>query len=230
MLEKLLSNLPNDRPAVIHSDLLIFGKKLKTIYKKIPDHFEKHFKNGFCVPSFTFNKKGVNFDKFDNESGALTNIFLQKKDYKRTINPLHSYVLNAKTKIKNTNQSFGKNSIYEYFIKRNFYWINFGADIKSGFSIFHHSEAIAKVSYRKEIILDRSIIYKNKIFKFKYKYFARKKKNIKTSFKKAVNDLLKENFLKKIYLNNKIIYFGETKKIHLFVLKKIKEDQNYLLK
>ena len=230
MLQKLLSKLPNDRPAVIHSDLLIFGKSLKIIYKKIPENFEKYFKKGFYLPSFTFNKRNINFDKFVNESGALSNIFLRRRGYKRTINPLHSYVLKTKSPTaKKFVKSFGKNSIYELFTNENLYWINFGADIKSGFSIFHHSEAVAKVFYRKEITLDRSIIYRNKVTKFKYRYFARKRKNLKISFNQAVNDLLEENLLKKIYFNKKFIYFGESKKIHLFVLKKLIQNDRYLL-
>ena len=63
MIESLLKKLPNNKPAIIHSDFLVFGKKIILYKDKIKYLFEKHFKNGLFMPNFTFEReKIINFD------------------------------------------------------------------------------------------------------------------------------------------------------------------------
>src|SRR6056300_1092166 len=193
MLENILEKIPNDNPVVIHSDLLIFGKTLNDLKSELPLSLEKYFDKGIFLPSFTLKNNCSNFDNNDNESGSLTNLFIKKKNFKRTFNPMHSYIYNNHFIIEKKYfiKSFGKKSIFEFFNKNNFNWINLGANVKSGFSIFHHCEEIAKVKYREYMPLNRSIIYKKKFYNFNYKYFGRKDLSLNTDYNIAVSDLIK---------------------------------------
>lgn len=126
----------------------------------------------------------MNFDKHESSFGALTNLFINDKKYKRILNPVHSYIYNNHVLKKNFNTtSFGNKSIFQYFYDLNFTWVNFGSKHNQGYTLFHHSEVLNKVKYRKKIKFSKIIIYKKKTIKIDYNYFARKKK-ISYNFKK----------------------------------------------
>ena len=130
MIESLIKKLPNNKPAIIHSDFLVFGKKILLYKDKIKYLFEKHFENGLFIPSFTFGKKKIiNFDKNQLSIGGLSNLFIKDKKISRIVNPVHSYMY-LNIKIKNnksfTDRSFGIGSIFDYFVQNNMNWVNFG--------------------------------------------------------------------------------------------------------
>lgn len=232
-LKKILSKIPNNYPTVIHSDLLSLGKYLLNNQDEIKNTFIKHFSKGILIPAFNLNKKKIlRFDKFEHSMGALTNMFIKKKNFFRILNPIHSYIFSKITIKKNIfkNKSFGNNSIFDLFYKKNFMWVNFGASNNEGFTLFHHAESICNVPYRYKVFFKRTIISKINKKKILYEYFARKRL-ISYNFDKAVNDMLKNKILKKINIKeNYFIIYGHCTPILNFIVKKIKKSNNYLLK
>jgi len=235
MIESLLKKLPNNKPAIIHSDFLVFGKKIILYKDKIKYLFEKHFKNGLFMPSFTFEReKIINFDKkLPITKGGLANLFIKNKKIPRTINPIHSY-LYFNIKVKNnksfTDRSFGNGSIFDYFIRNNMNWINFGPSNNNSWTIFHHVETLCNVSYRKKIKFNRTIIHKNKKKKISYNYFERRSSNIKPNFDLAVKEMINDKILTRINSYDKNIIFGNCKQIVDYCIIKMKKNEKYLIK
>ena len=227
-----IRKIPNKNPVIIHSDLLLFGKKILNKKIELKRILIKHFKKGFFIPAFNFGKKKtIRFDKFDHSMGSLTKIFINEKNTKRSLNPVHSYIYkNIKfDSNKYKNNSFGEKSIFNYFYQKKMLWINLGASNDSSFTIFHHAEDICNVSYRKRISFKRKIINKKKI-QIKYFYFARKKKLIYDN-NKVVRIMIKNKILKEIILkNNYIITYGNFVNILDFLVNKIKKNEKFLLK
>ena len=235
MIENLLKKLPNNKPAVIHTDFLVFGKKIILYKDKIKYLFKKHFKNGLFIPSFTFEKKKIiNFDKkLPITKGGLANLFIKNKNISRTINPVHSY-LYFNIKVKNnksfTDRSFGNGSIFDYFVQNNMNWINFGPSNNNSWTIFHHIETLCNVSYRKKIKFNRIIIHKNKKKKISYNYFERESSNIKPNFDLAVKEMINDKVLTRINFYDKNIIFGNCKQIVDYCIIKMKKNEKYLIK
>ena len=227
-----IKKIPNTNPVIVHSDLLLFGKKILTKKNKLKELLLSHFKNGIFIPSFYLGKKKIiRFDKSEHTMGLLTKIFIIDKKIKRTLNPIHSYLYgNIKLNPKMCmNSSFGHKSLFEYFYQKNMIWINLGAENNAGFTIFHHAEDICNVRYRKRVFFTRKIFYKKKI-QIKFFYFARKKE-IKYDFDKVVKIMIKKQILKEITLKNKYkITYGESAKIIDFLILKITKNENFLLK
>ena len=234
MIESLIKKLPNNRPAIIHSDLLVFGKKILFYKDKIKYLLEKHFKNGLFIPSFTFGKKKIiNFDKHELSMGGLPNLFIKDKKVSRIINPVHSYMY-INIKLKNnesfTNRSFGSGSIFDYFSKNNMNWINFGPTNNNSWTIFHHIETLCNVFYRKKIKIKKTVIYRNKKKKIFYNYFARRYSNIKLNFDLAVREMIKDKVLARINFEDKNILFGNCNEIINYSISKIKKNEKYFIK
>ena len=234
MIESLIKKLPNNKPAIIHSDFLVFGKKILLYKDRIKYLFEEHFKKGLFIPSFTFGKKKIiNFDKNQLSINGLSNLFIKDKKISRIVNPVHSYMY-LNIKIKNnksfTDRSFGNGSIFDYFVQNNMTWINFGPSNNNSWTIFHHIETLCNVFYRKKIKFNRTIIYKNKNKKIFYNYFARRYSNIKPNFDLAVKEMIKDKVLTAINFYNKNIIFGNCKEIVNYSILKIKKNAKYFIK
>lgn len=237
MFENLIKKLPNDKPAIIHSDFIVFGKKILFYKKRIKYLFEKHFKNGLFIPSFNlFDKKTkiINFDKYQYfPITGLSNFFIKDKKITRIINPMHSYMY-CNIKIQNNksfiNKSFGNGSIFDYFVKNNMNWINFGPRNNDAWTIFHHIETLCNVYYRKEIKIKKTIIYKKKRKKIIYDYFARRHSNIKLNFDLAVKEMIKDKVLTAINYYDKNIIFGNCNDIVNYCILKIKKKEKYFIK
>ena len=231
-MKKIFNTLPKKDPVIIHSDLLILGKKMLKDKKKLKKIFLKNFSRGLFIPSFNLNKqKNIRFDKFENSMGGLTNLFIKDKKFKRTVNPIHSYIYTG-YKLNNLDfqkSSFSENSIFNFFSKKKFFWINLGAVNNQGYTIFHHAEELCKVKYRKYIFIKKKIILKKKKYSFIYKYYSRKRK-IRYNFDKAINDMNKAKIIKIFKINNHTISFGKCNEITNFLCNKLNKNKNYLIK
>lgn len=231
-MKKILNKIPNKRPVVIHSDLLSFGREFIKVKKRLRSIIYKHFDKGIAIPAFVFNsKKIVDFNKKEHSLGGLTNLFISDNNFKRTLNPIHSYIINKKISIdhKYYKNSFGINSIFDYFYKKNFLWVNLGAINNDGFSIFHHAEEICQVNYRKYIFFDKIIKNGKKKKLLKYRYYARKNK-INYNFDKAVKLMIKNKIIRQIKVDKKkLILYGLSKPIVNFLIKKILKNNNFLI-
>ena len=236
--EKL--NLIKNKNFVFHSDLTILGRELSAFKGHLIKYISQEL-NADILAIPAFNLKTNNEDDIDMKSihlsmGSLSAEAVKacnkKKGY-RTPNPIHSYCFFPEIdniKLINNNKSFGNNSIFDFFIKNDFIWINFGAPINSGFSIFHHLENVAKVPYRKQIKFNRNLLIEGKIKSLDFEYYARKNNSFSTNFHPAVKYLIKINALNKININGKSIYFGMSKNISEAILKKLNHEPFFLIK
>jgi len=236
--EKL--NLIKNQNFVFHSDLTILGKELLSLKGNLIKYIFQELKaDNLAIPAFNFktnNKDDIDMKSIDLSMGSLSAEAIkacnEKKGY-RTFNPIHSYCFFPETsniKLINNNKSFGDNSVFDFFIKNDFIWINFGAPINSGFTIFHHLENIAKVPYRKQIKFNRNLLIDGKIKKLCFEYYARKNNSFLQNFSPAVKYLININALNEINVNGKSIYFGSLKNISEAILNKLIIEPYFLIK
>lgn len=209
-LINILNKIPNNHTTVIHSNLLCLGKKTLSHNKDdILKIIQNHFKKKIFLPCFNLTKKKiVNFDNYETTNRGLTTLAIKKTDFKRTLNPTHSYITNY-NKIdleKFKRNSFGKNSIFDFFLKKNFLWVSLGCNPNDGFTILHHFEKKFNVKYRKIIHRKKIIIYNKKKRYFDINYFARKSK-VKNNFNNLVKILIKNKIIKQFKLNNYFISY-----------------------
>ncbi len=232
-------NLIKNKNFVFHSDLTILGRDLQSLKGRLIEYiFQELNADNLAVPAFnlkTNTKDDVDMEAVDLSMGSLPLEGVQacneNKGY-RTPNPIHSYCFFPETsniKLVNNNKSFGVDSVFDFFIKNDYTWINFGAPIDTGFTIFHHLERIASVPYRKKIEFNRNLLTTGKIKKVCFEYFARKDNNFLQNFYPAVKYLIKTKTLNEINVNGKSIYFGSSKKISDAILNKLIKDPFFLM-
>lgn len=238
-LKEKLNSIKNKK-FVFHSDLTIFGKDLPSLKGRLIEFINQELNaDNLAIPAFnlkTNNKDYIDTKSIDLSMGSLpfesVKACNENKGY-RTPNPIHSYCFFPKTKeIKhiNNNKSFGDNSVFDFFIKNDFIWINFGASIDTGFTILHHLENVAKVPYRKKIEFTRYLLTEGKIKKMRFEYYAKKNNIFLQNFHPAVKYLIKINVLEQININGKSIYFGSTKNISDAILNKLNNEPYFLVK
>lgn len=231
-MKKIINTLPKKSPVIIHSNLLILDKKILLNKAKLKKIFLSNFKKGLFIPSFNLTeKKNIRFDKYENSMGSLTNLFIKDNNFKRTINPVHSYIYNNFNLNNQSfkNSSFGKTSIFNYFTINKFFWINFGAENNAGYTIFHHAEEMASVKYRKYVFFKKCIFLKNKKIAVSYRYYSRKK-TINYNFDKAVRDMIQKKIIKSFSTKNGIVSFGKCNEITDFLCNKLSNNERYLIK
>lgn len=232
-------NLIKNRNFVFHSDLTILGREISSLKGHLIKYISQELNaNTLAIPAFnlkTNNKDDIDMKSIDLSMGSLSFEGVQacndKKGY-RTHNPIHSYCFFPDTnniKLINNNKSFGDNSIFDFFIKNDFIWINFGAPINSGFTIFHHLESVAKVPYRKKIEFNRNLLIEGEVKKLCFEYYARKNDSFLQNFHPAIKYLIKINVLNEINVNGKIIYFGSSKNISEAILNKLTNKPYFLV-
>ncbi len=238
ILKKKLK-LITKRNFVFHSDLTILGRELPSLKGRLIEYLSQELDaDNLAIPAFnlkTNSKDHVDMRFVDLSMGSLPVESVQacnkNKGY-RTPNPVHSYCFFPKTndiKLIDNNKSFGKNSVFDFFIKNDFIWINFGASIETGFTLFHHLENIAKVPYRKKIEFNRNLSDGSKIEQMRFEYFARKDNSFSQNFHPAVKYLIKMDALNEISVNEKSIYFGSSKKISEKILDKLSIEPCFLI-
>ena len=164
-------------------------------------------------------------------SGALGNIALNLKDFKRTKNPIYSFAVFGKDRNKICNMShndcFSLNSPFGYIIKNNGKHLFIGIDYTGGFTPAHVAEQVVKVSYRFFKKFTGNCIYeKNKKIKKTVLMYVRKLNlNVMTGINYKFKNILKKNnaFEEK---NHKNIIFNiiNSKISHHLMVKDIKKN------
>ena len=238
-LKERLSLIKN-KNFVFHSDLTILGRELSSLKGHLIKYISQELNaSNLAIPAFnlkTNNEDHIDIKSVDLSMGSLPVEGVQacndKKGY-RTPNPIHSYCFFPKInniKFVNNNKSFGNDSVFDFFIKNDFIWVNFGAPIDSGFTIFHHFETIAKVPYRKKIEFNRNLLIEGKVKKICFEYYARKDNSFLPNFHPAIKYLTNIKVLNEINVNGKLIYFGSSKNISKAILNKLANEPYYLVK
>ena len=231
----------NGKSIVCHSDLTIFGRELAQ-YK---NHFIKGFvdatgvKNIF-IPAFNLNtnhKEIIDLDAPPIAMGALASEAVGLCNQAlaiRTPNPIHSYVVVGETSnlISECRHdlSFGKNSIFDYFIANDSIWLSMGASPDSGFTILHHVEVLASVPYRKWLEFERVITHNGLNQRVKYKYYGREITDLKQNFEPAVNYLIDNRCLFEIQINGRKALIGRAAEIVSLIFEKLIDNPYYLVK
>ena len=224
---------------VFHSDLTILGKDLLLLRGRLIQTLtSKLNQNILAIPAFNLNTNSseqVDIRYIDKSMGALPVAGVEacnlSKGY-RTPNPIHSYSFFPDLKDKdliNNFKSFGPNSVFDYFLKNDFVWVNFGASADSGFTFFHHLECMADVPYREKIIFKRKIRDGSKRETINFEYFARKDNEHKQNFSLAVDYLTKMNAIEVINVSGKSIFIGSLKNISHLILDKLAADPYFFV-
>jgi len=118
---------------------------------------EKIGLNGtLIIPTFNFDFcKGITFDYYNTlpHTGSLAKVAFKRKDFKRTRNPIHSFVVSGKDKENLLNlkhaSSFGIDSPFFYLHKNCAKYLSVGLDFTNlGFTPAHYVEEQVGVTYR----------------------------------------------------------------------------------
>ena len=159
--EKILSQLEirkNDK-ILVNSNILNIISKFKN--KNLPKIIIKCLKNKISskgtllFPAFNWNFcKGKTYDykKTKSNTGALSNISLTMKDFKRSINPIYSFNVYGKDKKKiiqmEHKSCFGFDSPFGYLIKNKGKNLFIDLDYKDALTFVHVAEEKVGVNYR----------------------------------------------------------------------------------
>ncbi len=224
---------------IIHSDItgLVFENfSLDILWKIISSTLGKN--KTYIFPTFTFkNNKNWDYYKSKSETGLLSEYFRENVANMRTIHPLHSVAIYGKKIPKflkhNSSSSFGKGSTWEKLAKsKNVCNLALGLDLDGGGSFCHVAEELAKVKYRTIIPLNYKVYNeKHKKIHKKFTYFARKSNKYLNNWNKCEKDLKKNKLIKYFNIpktNYKIMKMN-TSKVTNFILRKLKQNSNYLI-
>ena len=200
-------------------NLIVQAKKIGQnfdINEFIDSFLKKLGKNGtLIIPTFNWDFcKGITFDylKTPTMTGSISKIAMKRKDFKRTTNPIYSFVIAGKDQkylcdLQNTN-CFGEDSPFHYFYINNVKFLSIGIDYKeTGFAPVHYVEQKMKVNYRYfKKFSGKYIDEKLKIKNVNCELYVRDRSKVNRTAIRNDMDLIleKENVLKtyKIYNEN----------------------------
>ena len=185
---------------LVYSKLSSFGIVNKKFVKKLLGTLLNFIgpKGTIIMPSYTFESKNYIFDikklKHNYSTSILTKEFFKFKRV-RSNRLIHNHIgLGAKAKILkdkiDPTITLGENSDFDIMTKNNFKCIFLGCDANEAGTFFIHLEYINKVPYRKDIIINKKILYRGKDKIIKVNYSNRPKK-IEFDFNKAFNKIKK---------------------------------------
>lgn len=189
-------------------------------------------KGTLLIPSYSWefiNKKKFFYETSKSISGSLANKLLNRQDFKRTMNPIYSFLVKGHDQKKlcsmKHDDSFSMNSPFGYLISNNGKNIFIDIDYKDSFTFVHLAEQHAGVKYRYKKKF-KGIFYKNKTKKnLAVTVYARKLstrvKGTKID-KRFDNILLKNKALKKIKVQGINCQIIDVKIAYRLMLKSIR--------
>lgn len=194
---------------LISSDIVTFLLEFKKKNRKFDPNLIIDFlinkigPNGTLMfPAFNWDFcEGKDFDyyKTPSQTGSLSNIALKRKDFKRTKNPIYSFVVTGKDTDHICNlqhkSCFSLDSPFGYLIKNHGKNLFIGIDYKYGFTFDHIAEETVGVDYR--YFKDFSGFYVdkfNKKTKVNYKMYVRNLNlNVITAIDQKFDEVLIKN-------------------------------------
>lgn len=213
--------------------LLIYKKKKKIKFNpnQLIDLLKSKLgKSGnllFPVYNWDFCKgKRFNFNSSKSETGALGNLALSRKDFKRSSNPIYSFAVCGKNADEICNlkhyQCFGLDSPFGFLLKNNGKNLFIDLDYKVGFSFVHLAEEKVGVSFRyKKKFVGKIINSENQVIQKEVEMYVR--------HEDKCAETLMHNKLDEILLKKKALYRYDFKYIN-FNLVKIKTAYEVLVK
>ena len=226
-LKKLKKYINKGDSLYIETDLSKFNNIFKdTINKKDFVEFYLNIfrklvgKNGTIIcPSFSYSwgkdkkKKFFDINNTQGKTGVFSEYLRKLKGSKRSLDPMFSFLSIGKKKsyfTKTSNDSFGKNSVFEKMHEENTKLVSFGLN-KFDPTFVHYveqffDENIKKINYRKKFKY-KGIIIINKKKKTQIHYSFMRPKNSTRIYSetKIKNNLMKKKFLKQLIINKGLI-------------------------
>ncbi|MCQ9201518.1 MAG: HAD-IIIC family phosphatase [Prochlorococcus marinus XMU1425] len=188
-VKELNKNL-DDAPLIIHNDISKIINNFPELLKKKRDKILENIililrenlscKNIF-IPSFNYDypKTGIyNVEDSEGQLGALSEYVRKKYPKYRTHVPVFSHVDIAlkhdcfKPEYR-IDKSFGSESFYEWFTKKNGNIIFWGCEIENTNTYIHHIENVSGVTYRFNKLFPGEVIAGQKIIPLNFEYFVR---------------------------------------------------------
>ena len=191
-------NINKDDHLVVYSKISSFGITNKNFPKILLKTLKEYVgANGTIImPSYTFGNEIKVFDKKKLLTNRFTSLlvkeFFKENNLVRSTRPIHSHIGIGryknilKTAFKN---SFGKNSDFDFFVKKKFKCLLLGCDFNEGGTYFINLEHMNNVPYRKKIFIKKKVLVNNRIKDFRFKYNiknTKKKIDLNLGFKKMV--------------------------------------------
>ncbi|MDB0011586.1 AAC(3) family N-acetyltransferase [Crocinitomicaceae bacterium] len=205
--------LKNDDVLVIFSDINRLAKHFRTRggfdVNEFINSFQKTLNKGtILIPSFTDNlKDGDTFDYLKSKptTGALAKRTFKRKDFIRTNDPLHSFLIWGKHQKEllslDSESTFGNGSVFEYIHEKNAKILMIDVNFQNSFTFIHYIEEVLNIWYRKPYCIDLNYIDRKGVTKTKTSVFYTKRKGVETDlfdFEKKV----KLNKVSKDYIYN----------------------------
>lgn len=182
------------------------------------------------IPAFNHNLRS--FQKFDlNKTkpviGTLSIACFNRKDFKRTQHPLHSFMVWGKyadyLSNMNNQSSFGKDSPFAFLKDKNSKMLFISTGVAEALTFAHFVEETEKVGYRKYRTL--KIFYTDKDSETSLKQFLlyKKKTGWDLNFK-PLEEILKNSILKEKSINNIKFQMLNLAETYLIIQKDIREN------
>lgn len=218
-LAAVLCLQPKDR-VYLSSDLLALAWTAKRngedfLADRLIDSFQKQLtpEGTLLIPTFHFdfsNKGAYDYKRTPCSSGALGNAALQRKDFRRTMHPMHSFCVWGKDQellcgMQNRN-SFGKDSPFAYMKEDHVTQVMLGTDYSQSMTFVHYVEALVNVPYRFYKQFSGSYIDEHGIKSVRtYEYPARDLELGSTEQFNRIGKKLEEKGISKVYHINGIV-------------------------
>ena len=176
------------------------------LYNYIKDKKTKKFIISPAFHNFTSRDKRI-YDRYlsrpHKEMGFFNNFAWEKSFGNCMHSPTHAYSIISSNNQENisTNlfsSAFGKNSVFQYLLDKDFYSFQLGTPIMNVLTIIHYVEQLIEVPYR-ELISFPVEIFSNKKFlsSINYEYYSRLDYKCKDDGSSLIKESLKKNIIKK---------------------------------
>ena len=147
------------------------------------------------IPAFTDTlESGSEWNAKKNKPsiGALPNRVFRRKDFTRTIDPLHSVFIHGPmaNQLFESESTFGDKSIFNAFLDGNFKQIFLDVDLQNSFTFIHFAEEEYGVNYRKYFKLNYKVEGKSRSCLFHTRKFG-----VHTYLSDLQRDLLNKSIL-----------------------------------
>ena len=183
-LKKL--NVEKNDNLIVHSNIALFGSYNSNLPKYIINHLLKFIgKSGsLAMPLYNLGLSDKNIVNISKDYNKKINSILSKyyfNNYKvvKSSSIFHSHILSGalekEFKLRDNFNSYGKNSDFDFFLKKNFKLILLGCDANEGCTYLHHVEFKTKRPFRIKKYFNFIVKKKSKIYKKKISYLVRKK-------------------------------------------------------
>lgn len=186
------------------------------------------------IPTFSFdfsNKKYYDILNTKGSTGALGNLALQRKDFKRTRHPMHSFMVWGKDKellasMDNKN-SFGFDSPFGYCVGNHVKQVVLGTDYVHAVTFIHYAEVSCNVPYRFAKSFTGEYVTETGDVEIRTYDYAARKLEIQPEevFNKMGKILETEGVSKKIGIDNLECYLVDLAKSYPIICKDIIENK-----